>query len=143
MKKDDLKLLREIQKETENGIAYIHLLQEKLGKMEIAKEVVRLEKSLQDYRARVMEQITDRGEEVYQNPFLCGIGKAASVQTRLMFDQSESHLAELILEENNREISSLYRAVNHRKFAGKQTVELANELIAYEKQQMEVFRNYL
>ena len=75
-----------------------------------------------------------------------GAGKKLSEQWfpgNTMLNDSTSHIAELMIKGNNRGLTDMWKIMNHHKNAGKESVEVAKELMDFEEKCIQSLKVYL
>ena len=60
-----------------------------------------------------------------------------------MLNDSTSHIAELMIKGNNRGLTDMWKIMNHHKNAGKESVEVAKELMDFEEKCIQSLKVYL
>ena len=66
-----------------------------------------------------------------------------SIHANTAFNVSTGHLAEMMIQESNRGITSMWKSLKHNGLATDAAVELAKELVDFEEKSIERLKEYL
>lgn len=143
MKKDDLELLKEIQKNTEMGMHALEMVGNKVYDDSLALQLARESLKYGELNDRAKAQLLSARQMPRQENKVERLLLSASIQGSTLFNSSTSHLAEMMIRESNMELSSLWKAMNHNEQAGHQSVELAKELMNFEENNIKELKKYL
>ena len=66
-----------------------------------------------------------------------------SVHADTLFDTSVSHMARLMIRESSRELTDMWRALNHHENAGEQSRQLAEEFLDFEQKTITELKKFL
>ncbi len=149
MKPEEINVYREVQKNAEMAIKAIETLSDKVYEDEFGRQISRQALKYSDIRNRAMNKLLEaKAEPVHQN-YLSDILLKGAVHMNTLFNTSTSHLAELMIQGNNRGITEMCKALNHNSqilsVQGKSSmaVELAKELMDFEEKNINVLKKYL
>lgn len=149
MKPEEINVYREVQKNAEMAIKAIETLSDKVYEDEFGRQISRQALKYSDIRNRAMNKLLEaKAEPVHQN-YLSDILLKGAVHMNTLFNTSTSHLAELMIQGNNRGITEMCKALNHNSqilsAQGKSSmaVELAKELMDFEEKNINVLKKYL
>ena len=67
----------------------------------------------------------------------------SAITGNTMLNDSTSHIAELMIKGNNRGLTDMWKIMNHHKNAGKESVEVAKELMDFEEKCIQSLKVYL
>ena len=143
MKKDDVALLREIQKNTEMGLHALEVINSKvyddLLALQLARESFKYGEIHDRAKAQLLakRQVPDPVNKVEQ------IMLTASIQGNTLVDSSTSHVAEMLIRGSNMGLTSLWKSMNHNDQAEGYSVELAIELMDFEENNIRELKKYL
>ena len=134
MRHDDAKVLKEVQHSTQMGMTAIETLLDKIGDDDFS-----LQLSRQSLR---YSQIQGEGTALRPNQVEDMLLRG-SIHADTAFNISRGHLAELVIRNCNRGITSMWKAIQHNRLADNETVELAQELVDFEQESIRQMRKYL
>ena len=143
MKKDDITIVREVQKNAEEAIRAIDTVSGKVYDdgltMQLAKEMVKFS----EVKNKALSRLAEAKAGAYQAGHFQNLMLEGELHSKTILNTSTSHIAELMIQRSNKGITELCKVLNHNEDAGKQSVELAEELIAFEEENIVQLKNYL
>lgn len=143
MKAEDVKVYREIQRNAEKRLKAIETISEKLYDDTLALQVSRQMIKYSDLRGRALEKLLQGKAEPYKKNMITEAMVMGEIHTRTLIDNSTSHIAQLLIEGSNRNITEMCRALNHNPLAGAVAVEMAKELMEFEGKNIERMKKFL
>ena len=143
MKAEDVKIYREIQKNTEMAIKGIETISEKVYDDTFAVQISRQVIKYSDLRGRAVDKLLQGKAQVYKKNMLSEAFLVGEIHSKTLLDNSTSHIAELLIEESNRNITQMCRALNHNQTAGSAAVEMARELMDFEEKNITRMKKFL
>lgn len=143
MKKDDLELLKEIQKNTEMGLHALETVSSKVYDDSLALQLARESFKYGELHDRAKAQLLSAKQMPVPENKVERLMLSASIQGNTLFNSSTSHLAEMMIRESNMGLSNLWKAMNHNGQAEGQSVELAKELMNFEENNIKELKKYL
>ncbi len=143
MKHDDAKLLREVQKNTEMGMTAIDTILDKIGDDEFSLQLSKQALRYSEIHNRALEQILQNEGEVYRGSQIADMALRGSIHMNTVFNISRGHLAEMVIQESNRDITDMWKAMKHNSLATCQAMEIAQELVDFEQESIERMKEYL
>lgn len=143
MKAEDVKVYREIQRNAEKRLKAIETISEKLYDDTLALQVSRQMIKYSDLRGRALEKLLQGKAEPYKKNMITDAMVMGEIHTRTLIDNSTSHIAQLLIEGSNRNITEMCRALNHNPLAGAVAVEMAKELMEFEGKNIDRMKKFL
>lgn len=143
MKHDDAKLLREVQKNTEMGMTAIDTILDKIGDDEFSLQLSKQALRYSEIHNRALEQILQNEGEVYRGSQIADMALRGSIHMNTVFNISRGHLAEMVIQGSNRDITDMWKAMKHNSLATCQAMEIAQELVDFEQESIERMKEYL
>lgn len=143
MKKDDVELLREIQKNTEMGLHALELMSSKVYDDSLALMLARESFKYSELHDRARAQLLAAKQMPEPEHKVNRLMLSASIQGNTLFNSSTSHLAEMMIQGSNMGLSSLWKSMNHNPEAQGQAMELAQELMDFEENNIKELKKYL
>lgn len=143
MKKDDVELLREIQKNTEMGMHALDVMSNKVYDDHMALMLARESFKYGEIRDRARAQLLAANQRPEPENKVNRMMLSAAIQGNTLLNSSTSHLAELMIRGSSMGLSDLWKAMNHNAQAGEQATELAKELMDFEENNIKELKKYL
>ena len=133
IKKDDINLLRAIQKNTEMSLHALENLTEKVYDDNFALMLTRESFKYGELHDRAKAQLLAASRLVL----------SASLHANTLLNTTTSRLAEMMIRTSSGGLSSLWKAMNHNADAGEKSTELARELMDFEESNIRELKKYL
>lgn len=143
MKKDDVELLREIQKNTEMGLHAMEIMENKVYDDKLSLQLIRESFKYGELHDRAKAQLLAAKQMPEPENKIARMMLSASINGSTLLNTTTSHVAELMIRGSNMGLSSLWKAMNHNDQAGEQSMELARELMDFEENNIKELRKYL
>lgn len=143
MKKDDVALLREIQKNTEMGLRALEVINSKVYDDSLALQLARESFKYGEIHDRAKAQLLAKRQVPDPINKVEQIMLTASIQGNTLVDSSTSHVAEMLIRGSNMGLTSLWKSMNHNDQAEGYSVELAKELMDFEENNIRELKKYL
>lgn len=143
MKHDDAKLLQEVQRNTELGMTTIDTILDKIGNDEFSLQLSRQSLHYAEIHNKALDQILQNEGDVYRGSQISNMMLKGSIHANTALNVSKEHLAEIMIQENSRGITSMWKAIKHNQLATDEAVELAQELVDFEQENIRQLREYL
>ena len=143
MKKDDVELLREIQKNTEMGLHALEIMENKVYDDKLSLQLIRESFKYGELHDRAKAQLLAAKQMPEPENKIARMMLSASINGSTLLYTTTSHVAELMIRGSNMGLSSLWKAMNHNDQAGEQSMELARELMDFEENNIKELRKYL
>ncbi len=143
MQPDDIRLLREIQKNTEMGQKAIETLLPKVDDPDFSHVLSRQELQYSNIHDKASRQILDSSMRGYHSSALGDLMLRGSVLMNTAFNTSNSHIAGMMIQGSSRGLTDLWKAMNHSEQAGESSRKLAEELMEFEEKCVAQLREYL
>lgn len=143
MKKDDVALLREIQKNTEMGLHALEVINSKVYDDSLALQLARESFKYGEIHDRAKAQLLAKRQVPDPVNKVEQIMLTASIQGNTLVNSSTSHVAEMLIRGSNMGLTSLWKSMNHNDQAEGYSVELAKELMDFEENNIRELKKYL
>ncbi len=140
---EDYIILREIQKNTEMGIRAINMLTERTTDDALRQKIENQAVRYSEFHNKASRELLDGRQENYHSNKFSNLMLSGSIMASTMFDTSDSHIAELMIQGSNRGITDMYKSLKHNANASEHTVEFAKELMDFEEQAIDSLRCFL
>ncbi len=143
MKKDDIEVLREVQKNTEMAIKAIDTISEKVYDDSMAIQLSRQSLKYSEIHNKALNKILEGKAEPYRTNGVSQLMLVGGIHSNTMFDTSTSHIAEMMIQGSNKGITGMCKSLNHHGYAGNDSLEIAKELMDFEEKNIERLKKYL
>ncbi len=143
MKPEEIKIYKAIQKNVEDGMKSIETLGEKAYEDDFVLQMSRQSLKYADIRNRAMDRLLSaKAEPVHEN-YLQNALLKGSLHLNTLFNTSTSKLAELAIENSNRNITDMCKALNRNEIEASYATELAREFMDFEEKNIAIMKKYL
>ncbi|MDO4294519.1 MAG: hypothetical protein Q4C65_15035 [Eubacteriales bacterium] len=143
MKREDVELLREIQKNTEMGLHALEVINNKVYDDSLALQLARESFKYGEIHDRARAQLLAARQTPEPENKVGRLMLSAAIQGNTLFDSSTSHVAELLIRGSNTGLAGLWRSMNRNGQSDGQPVELARELMDFEENNIRELKKYL
>lgn len=143
MKKQDKEILREIQKGANTGMLAIDAIMTNVKDKNMLRELSKQSMMYSDFYDRATGQLRDANERYYKNKDSNKFFMRTGIVMRTMMDNSNSHVAELMIKGANMGLLDMYKVMNHNKNASKNIHDLAKDMMDMEEKSITTLRDYL
>jgi len=143
MKKDDVRILQEVQKNAQMSMKTIDRLSSKVYDDDLSMQMVRESIKYSEIYNKATERLVEGKAPVYRDSGIQELMLKGTIYANTLFDTSTGHLAEVMMQGVNKGLTGMWKAVNHHGNAGKETMEIAKELMDFEEKNIERLKLYL
>lgn len=143
MKKDDIEILKEVQKNTEMAMKAIDTISEKVYDDSLAIQLSRQSLKYSEIHNKALDKILEGKAEPYRTNGVSQLMLVGGIHSNTLFDTSTSHIAELMIQGSNRGITGMCKSLNHHEYANSTSMEIAKELMDFEEKNIERLKKYL
>lgn len=143
MRAQELRIYREIQKNTEMAITAINTISDKIYDDQLAMQVSRQSMKYTNIHNAALDQILKAKAQPYQSNHLSDFMLKTGIHYNTLLNTSTSHIAELMIKGSNSGILEMNKVLNHNEEAGEKPVALAKQLIEFETKNIERLKKYL
>ena len=143
MKKDDIKVLQEIQKNTDMAIKAIHSISGKVDDKELSGEITKQGMRYAEIYNRATDRLMEGKAKSYQSSGIQDIMLKSAIEGNTLLNNSTGHIAEMMIQGSNRGLTDMWKIINHHENAGDVSMEIAKELMDFEEKNIEKLKKYL
>ncbi|MCM1047801.1 MAG: hypothetical protein NC433_05175 [Clostridiales bacterium] len=143
MRRDDISILKEIQKNTQIAMTTIDTLLDKTQDDEFTLKLSKQSLGYAKIHNDAVEQLVEEQSSPYRSNQAADMALRGSLHLGTILNTSTSHLAEMMIQGSNKGLTSMYKTVKHNSFADERSVELAKELMDFEEKSIEQMKDYL
>lgn len=143
MNKDDIAILRSVQKNTEMAMKAIDTMEPKVHEEKLLSLLSEVNQKYSGIHHKVItkmveEKIHPEKPSTFESMMLVG-----GITGNTLLNTSTSHLAELMIKGSNMGITELNKTLNHHNCGSGFSMEVARELLDLEKLNLEEYKKYL
>lgn len=143
MKHDDAKILQEVQKNTQMGMTAINTILDKIGDDDFSLQLAKQSLHYSEIHNKALDQILKNEGDVYHGSQITDMMLKGSIHASTALNVSTQHLAEMMIQGSSRGITSMWKAMKHNSLATDEAVELAQELVDFERENIQRLKDYL
>ena len=143
MKKDDQEILKEVQKNSRLAISAIDTISEKVQNDELLHELSKERLLYSVIQNKATDRLQSERAEGYHGSAVQDMMLKGGIQMNTLTNCSASKIAELMIQGSNRGITSMWKSMNHHQNSGNTSMEIANELIAFEEKAISRLKKFL
>ena len=143
MKKDDQEILKELQKNSGMAISAIDTISEKVQNDELLHELSKERLLYSVIQNKATDRLQSERAEGYHGSAVQDMMLKGGIQMNTLTNCSASKIAELMIQGSNRGITSMWKSMNHHQNSGNTSMEIANELIAFEEKAISRLKKFL
>ena len=143
MKKDDQEILKEVQKNSSMAINAINTISEKVHDNALLHELSKERLLYSVIQNKATDRLQSERAEGYHGSAVQDMMLKGGIQMNTLTNCSASKIAELMIQGSNRGITSMWKSMNHHQNSGNTSMEIANELIAFEEKAISRLKKFL
>lgn len=143
MKSDDVRVLKEVQRNTKMAIKAIDTLSEKIDDDSLAVQVTGESMKYSDIYNKATAKLLEGKAASYRESGFQDMMLKNAIRANTLFNTSTSHIAEMMIQGSNRGLTSMWKAINNNENAGNISLEVARELMDFEEKNIERLKQYL
>lgn len=143
MRKQEVNIYKEIQKNTEKAMRALDTITDKVYDDSLALQLSKQSLKYAEIRNQAYDKLLEAKAEPYKSSYLDNLRVSGGIQYNTLLNTSTSKLAELMIRESNTDVLAMNRVLNHNADADKGAVELANQLIDFEAKNIDRLKKYL
>lgn len=143
MKRDDARILQEVQKNAGMAMKAIDYISDKIYDDDLAMQVARETIRYSEIYNKATEKLIKEKAPLYKSSGFKDLMLRSAIGTNTLFNTSTGHIAELMIQGSNRGLTDMWKAVNHHENAGNTSMEIAKELMDFEEKNIEYLKQYL
>ena len=143
MKSQEVKVYREIQRNADMAMKAIDTIAEKVDNEELSLQISRQSLRYSELHNEAVKQLIDAKTRPLQSSHLSDAILKTGLRYNTMLNTSTSHLAELLIKENNNGILEMEKVLKANGEAGEKSTALAKQLIEFEEKSVRSLKEYL
>lgn len=143
MRSDDVRVLKEVQRNAKMAIKAIDTLSDKIDDDSLAVQVTGESMKYSDIYNKATAKLLEGKAVSYRESGFQDMMLKNAIRANTFFNSSTSHIAEMMIQGSNRGLTSMWKAINNNENAGNISLEVAKELMDFEEKNIERLKRYL
>ncbi len=143
MNKDDIAILKSIQKNTEMAMKAIDTIEPKVHEKDLSLLLTKTSQQYADLHQKAVTTLIEGKVEPEKTSGLEQLMLVGGITSNTLLNTSTSHIAELMIKGSNMGITDLNKTLNHNTNGDKVSMSLAEELMKMEQKNLEAYKKYL
>jgi hypothetical protein len=143
MKAQEVRIYREIQKNTEMALKAIDTISDKVHDHELAMQINEQALKYAQIHNEAVENLLACKAEPYRTNKVEEMVLKSGIRYNTMLNTSTGHIAEMMIKGNNNGIVEMKKILNHNENADGETRKLAEQLIDFEQKSIDSLIKYL
>ena len=143
MNRDDIAILKSIQKNTEMAMKAIDTIEPKVYEKDLALLLAKTSQQYADLHQKAVASLVEGRVEPEKTSGLEKLMLVGGISGNTLWNTSTSHIAELMIKGSNMGITDLNKTLNHNTHGEKTSMSLAEELMKMEQRNLEEYKKYL
>ena len=136
-------ILKEVHKNSGMAISAIDTISEKVQNDELLHELSKERLLYSVIQNKATDRLQSERAEGYHGSAVQDMMLKGGIQMNTLTNCSASKIAELMIQGSNRGITSMWKSMNHHQNSGNTSMEIANELIAFEEKAISRLKKFL
>lgn len=143
MNKDDIAILKSVQRNTEMAMKAIDTIEPKVHEENLALLLARTSQQYSNLHQKAVTTLVEGKVQPEKPSSIENMMLVGGITSNTLLNTSTSHIAELMIKGSNMGITDLNKTLNHHRGGEKDSMELANELMHMEQRNLEEYKKYL
>lgn len=143
MKHDDAKILQEVQHNAALGMTALDAILDKAENDDFSLQLSRQSLRYSEIHNKALDRILQGEGDARRESRIEELLLRGGIHAGTALNVSRGHLAEMVIQNSSRGITNMWKAIKHNGLATDEAVELAQELVAFEQENIERMREYL
>lgn len=139
----EVRIYREIQRNTQTAMKAIDTISGKVYDDELALQISRQSIQYAEIHNEASRQLMEAKAGNYQGSALSDVLLKTGIHYNTMLNTSTGRLAEVMIKGSNNNILETEKVLKHNGKAGERPVALAKQLIEYEQKSIQRLKDYL
>ncbi|MCM1217850.1 MAG: hypothetical protein NC331_16340 [Lachnospiraceae bacterium] len=143
MTPQEIKIYREIQRNADMAMKAIDTIADKVEDEGLSLQISRQSLEYSELHNEAVKQLIEAKTRPFQSSHLSDAMLKTGLRYNTMLNTSTSHLAELLIRENNNGILEMEKVLKANGRAGEKSTALARQLIESEEKSVRSLKEYL
>lgn len=143
MKQEDIAVLKEVQKNTQMAMTAIDTMMDKVADDDFALQMSKQSLRYSEIHNEALDKIIENQGSSYRGNRIENMMLKGSIHAGTALNVSREHLAEMMIQGSNRGITGMWKTLKHHQTATKEAVEIAQELVDFEEECIQRWKEYL
>lgn len=142
-KNEDIKILREVQKNTEMAMKALDTIAAKVFDDDLALQLSRQSLKYSAIHNKAVNEILEGKAQPFQSSGIQDAMLVGGIHINTLLNTSTSHIADLLIQGSSRGLTNMWKSMNENKKAEGYSMEIAKELVDFEEKNIVRFKKYL
>lgn len=142
-RKNEIEVLKEIQKNTEAAIKAIDTISSKVYDDGLALQLSRQTLKYSDIHNRAVDRLLEERAMPSPNSNVQDMMLVSGIHINSLLDTSTSHMAELMIQNIHHGLADMWKTMNHCGDVGDASLEIAKELMDFDEKTIDMLKKYL
>lgn len=142
-KNEDIKILREVQKNTEMAMKALDTIATKVFDDDLALQLSRQSLKYSAIHNKAVNEILEGKAQPFQSSGIQDAMLVGGIHINTLLNTSTSHIADLLIQGSSRGLTNMWKSMNENKKAEGYSMEIAKELVDFEEKNIVRFKKYL
>lgn len=143
MNRDDHKILKDVQKNTDMSLSAIETMSEKISNDELLHEISRQRILYSNIYNKASGRLHSERAEGYRKSAVEDVMLKGAIHINTLTNCSTSKIAELLIQGNNKALTNMWKSVNNNKESSQMSMEVAKELMDFEEKCIGKLKKFL
>lgn len=143
MKQEDIAVLKEVQKNTQMAMTAIDTMMDKVVDDDFALQMSKQSLRYSEIHNEALDKIIENQGSSYRGNRIENMMLKGSIHAGTALNVSREHLAEMMIQGSNRGITSMWKTLKHHQTATSEAVEIAQELVDFEEECVQRWKEFL
>ena len=143
MNKDDQKILKDVQKNTDMALNSIETLSEKVTDDELLHEISKQRLLYSTIYNKAANRLQNEKADGYHKSIIEETMLKGAIHINTLANCSTSKIAELMIQGSNRGLTSMWKSINNNKNSSAMSMEVAKELMDFEEKCIGKLKRFL
>ena len=143
MKKQDVTVYREIQRNADMALKAIDTISNKVYDDQLAMQISRQSLKYSEIHNEAVKQLVAAKADTYRGSYMEDLMLKFGIHSKTLLNTSTGHIAELMIKGSNMGVLEMEKILNHNEEAGEQSKGLARNLIDFEGKSIQRLIKYL
>lgn len=142
-KNEDIKILKEVQKNTEMAMKALDTIAAKVFDDDLALQLSRQSLKYSAIHNKAVNEILEGKAQPFQSSGIQDAMLVGGIHINTLLNTSTSHIADLLIQGSSRGLTNMWKSMNENKKAEGYSMEIAKELVDFEEKNIVRFKKYL
>ena len=143
MNSDDREILKAVQKNADMAIKTIGVVAEKTHSTALSRELAKEKLMYSVIQNKATDRLNNEQADSYQPSAAADMLLAGGIHMITLEDCSTGKLAEVVIQNNNRGLTGMWKSINHHQNYCNTSMEIAKEFMTFEEKTIARLKKFL